>query len=240
MRFNTATNQISGFSYDAAGNMINDGSHIYSYDAEGNLSAVDNGSTAQYTYDALNHRVQALIMGYPIEYVFNAAGQRTSAWNGSNNTLYRGQYYWGAAPLAFYYNGQTYFQHQDWVGTERARTNYNGDSAATFTSLPFGDAQPRFMGYKDLDPNRIMNESLGLPAGMRLPTGHILHIFGVGGGVGCEFGACGGYFSKPRACRRCKCSGALTDGSTGLYREHPMHRAHEPLTKNADRRVTAA
>jgi RHS repeat-associated protein len=53
-------------------------------------------------------------------------------------------------------------------------------------------SKPRFMGYKDLDPNRIMNESLGLPAGMRLPTGDILDIFGIGGGVGCEFGECGG------------------------------------------------
>ena len=31
----------------------------------------------------------------------------------------------GRQPLAFYYNGQTYFQHQDWLGTERARTAYN-------------------------------------------------------------------------------------------------------------------
>jgi len=32
-----------------------------------------------------------------------------------------------------------HFQHQDWMGTERARTTYNGAVEGTFTSLPFGD-----------------------------------------------------------------------------------------------------
>jgi hypothetical protein len=50
---------------------------------------------------------------------------------------------------------------------------------------------PKFRGYKDLDPNRTMNEHLGLPAGMRLPSGDLLDIFGMGSGT-CEFGACGG------------------------------------------------
>ena len=144
-----ASNQITnaGYGYDAAGNMTNDGFHNYSYDAEGNISKVDNGTTAQYTYDGLNRRVQAFIYGsYPVEYVFNAADRRSSVWNGSNNTVYRGQYYWGAMPLGFYYNGQTYFQHQDWLGTERMRTSYNGGAAAAFTSLPFGDAQATTSG----------------------------------------------------------------------------------------------
>lgn len=44
--------------------------------------------------------------------------------------------------------------------------------------------------YADLDPNHILTESLGLPAGMQLPTGGILDIFGVN--TQCEFGACGG------------------------------------------------
>jgi RHS repeat-associated protein len=144
--FNTANNQISGYSYDAAGNMINDGSHSYTYDANGNITAVDGGSTATYTYDALNHRVQTVIGSATTEFLFNANGQRVSVWNGANNTQYSGVYYWGSKPVAFYNNGQTYFQHQDWEGTERMRTSYNGSKAATFTSLPFGDAQTTASG----------------------------------------------------------------------------------------------
>lgn len=148
--FNAATNQISGgVAYDAAGNVTNDGYHLNSYDAEGNISSVDNGSTAQYTYDALNERVQTLIGSYKTEYLFNRGGQRLSVWNGTNNTLYRSQYYWGSTPISFY-NGQTYFQHQDWLGTERMRTGYNGSVAATFTSLPFGDALTTTLG-SDVD-----------------------------------------------------------------------------------------
>ncbi len=35
--FNTSNNQITGFTYDAAGNLMTDGVHNYQYDAEGNI-----------------------------------------------------------------------------------------------------------------------------------------------------------------------------------------------------------
>ena len=35
----TANNQISGYSYDATGNLLNDGVHSYTYDAEGRIVA---------------------------------------------------------------------------------------------------------------------------------------------------------------------------------------------------------
>ncbi len=58
--------------------------------------------------------------------------------------------------------------------------------------LPWGypvvPGPPKIQGYKNLDP---MTESLGLPAGMRLPSGDLLDIFTGGSGT-CEFGVCGG------------------------------------------------
>jgi RHS repeat-associated protein len=33
----------------------------------------------------------------------------------------------------------THFEHQDWMGTERVRTTYNGAVEGTYTSLPYGD-----------------------------------------------------------------------------------------------------
>ncbi len=161
MGFNTATNQIqqgpncnppnwSEYCYDAAGNMTADSFHAYTYDAEGNVTQVDGGATARYVYDALNHRVQSVTSSGTIQFVFNANGQRVSVWNGSTQTELRGQYYWGSQPVAFYAGGQTYFQHQDWLGTERMRTTYNGGVEATFTSLPFGDGLTTTSGT-DLD-----------------------------------------------------------------------------------------
>lgn len=141
--FNASTNQLStgGYAYDAAGNMTNDSYHTYAYDAEGNITQVDSGSTAQYVYNALNQRVKTVVGSTATEFVFNANGQRVSVWNGTTRSQLRGQYYWGSKPVAYYSGGSTHFQHQDWIGTERLRTTYNGAVEGTFTSLPFGDSQ---------------------------------------------------------------------------------------------------
>jgi RHS repeat-associated protein len=87
-----------------------------------------------------------VVGGATTEFLFNANGQRVSVWNGSNNTQIQGQYYWGSKPVAYYKGGDTHFQHQDWMGTERMRTAYNGSVEGTFTSLPFGDAQTTASG----------------------------------------------------------------------------------------------
>lgn len=122
--------------------MINDGFHSYTYDAEGNITQVSGGgTTAQYSYDALNNRVRAVVNGTATEFVFNASGQRVSTWNGSTYAQIQGQYYWGSQPVAFYENGTLHFQHQNWLGTERVRTSYNGAVEGTYGSLPFGDGQ---------------------------------------------------------------------------------------------------
>ncbi len=143
LSFNTTTNQINtaGYTYDAAGNMRNDGFHSYTYDAEGNITAVDGGSTATYVYNALNQRVRATVGSAITEYVFNAAGQRVSEWNGATHAQIDGKYYWGAKPVAYYAGGAAHFEHQDWLGTERIRTTYNGSVEGSYQSLPFGDGQ---------------------------------------------------------------------------------------------------
>jgi RHS repeat-associated protein len=151
LSFNTANNQIIGFSYDAAGNMTYDGFHSYTYDAEGHITAVDGGSTATYVYNALNQRVRTMVGGSALEFVFNAAGQRVSEWNGTTRSLYFGKYYWGGKPVAFYAGSATHFEHQDWLGTERMRTTYNGGVEGTYTSLPFGDGQTKT--GTDTDPS---------------------------------------------------------------------------------------
>ena len=130
--------------------MINDGLHGCTYDADGNILSVDSGSTATYLYNALNQRVRTTVGSVITDFTFNAAGQRVSTWNGTTGAQIQGQYYWGANPVAFYKSGATHFQHEDWLGTERLRTTYNGAVEGTYTSLPFGDAQTIASGT-DLD-----------------------------------------------------------------------------------------
>jgi len=81
----------------------------------------------------------ATVGGVATNYVFNAAGQRVSEWSGTLQL--QGKYYWGGKPVAYYANGAAHFEHQDWLGTERMRTAYNGVVEGSFTSLPFGDWQ---------------------------------------------------------------------------------------------------
>jgi RHS repeat-associated protein len=139
--FNTSNNQISGFSYDAAGNQTSDGVHSYTYDAEGNLLQVDDGTTARYAYDALNRRASVQTASSAYEYVFDYAGRRISSWLTSTNSGTEGRIYWDGKQIAYRsQDGTTYFDHQDWMGTERVRTDYAGIDRSNYGSLPFGDA----------------------------------------------------------------------------------------------------
>ena len=140
LSFNTTTNRVNsaGYQYDAAGNLTSDGAHSYVYDAEGNVVQVDGGSTAKYTYNALNQRVRIDQNGGANEFVFNLNGQRVSYWDPVAGEI-QAQTYWGSTPVEFNEAGTAHFQHQDWLGTERVRTTYTGAIESTFTSLPFGD-----------------------------------------------------------------------------------------------------
>jgi RHS repeat-associated protein len=150
LAFNTATNQMIGATYDAAGNLINDGLHSYKYDAEGNLLAVGAGATSD-IYDAFNNRVQSSGSGTTYQYAFNPQGQRVSEWQPSSSTptMVEAVTYWNGQPVAYYDGTGTSFIHQDALGTKRAETDYRyvvgffGDNVSTYTSLPFGD------GYGD-------------------------------------------------------------------------------------------
>ena len=113
--------RICGSCYNAAGNMTNDSFHGYTYDAEGNITKVDNGSTATYTYNALNQREKTAVGTATTEFVFNgvpgdrsssagqnANGQRVSEWNAVGHAQLKGHYYWGGKPVA-YYDSATHF-----------------------------------------------------------------------------------------------------------------------------------
>src|SRR6185437_9641605 len=101
------------FTYDAAGNILNDGSHSYTYDAEGRMLTVDGGSTATYVYDASGQRVEeTLFGGAPIDFIYDQQGHAVTE---ATATIWdRSELYAGAAHVALYANGTTYFMHTDW------------------------------------------------------------------------------------------------------------------------------
>jgi YD repeat-containing protein len=81
-----ALNRITntGIQYDAAGNMINDGTHTYTYDAENRISKVDNGTTATYAYDADGRRSQRIVNGVSTVYLYDFSSKIIGELDGSN------------------------------------------------------------------------------------------------------------------------------------------------------------
>src|SRR5579864_3372025 len=124
----------SGVVYDALGNVINDGFHSYTYDAENRLVQVDGGNTAKYVYDALGRRVE----GPNGDYLYDLAGHAETI-IGLNGVWSYGEIYAGGRHLATYSGATTNFFHPDWLGTKRAMTGMNGAISETCTGFAFGD-----------------------------------------------------------------------------------------------------
>ena len=139
--FNTANNRITGGSYDAAGNLLNDGPHAYTYDAENKIAKVDNVSA--YTYDGEGQRVRKLV-GENLRFVYGIGGQLIAEFNGSTGALQK-EYIYGAAgllatmePTAVNANG-TRYTTPDHLGSPRVVTNSGGGVVSRHDYMPFGE-----------------------------------------------------------------------------------------------------
>jgi RHS repeat-associated protein len=149
--FDMTTNHVSGGTYDAAGNLIQDTQgNTYTYDADGNLLTSTGGwGTTQSTYDALNRRVAYQSGASTTLFAFNPGGQRSAIYDGSENLLQK-QVYWGSTPLAFIKAGTLSYQFQNWVGTEVFNVAPSS-SQTQYASNPFGDGFNTTSG-SDSDP----------------------------------------------------------------------------------------
>jgi RHS repeat-associated protein len=128
-------NQIAatGVTYDASGNMTNDGNHTYTYDAENRLISVDNGLTATYVYNANGQRIRSTANGTTVDFVYDLSGQAVGVLR-PDGTLIR-QEIGGLAT----YSDAAYFHHRDWLGNLRVVTDQTGSIRQTCTNLPYGD-----------------------------------------------------------------------------------------------------
>ena len=146
-----AYNHITGggIVYDAAGNVTNDGFHVYFYDAENRIVQVDgtvgqcSSATACYVYDAEGHRVRATVSGQTRDFLYDLSGRTIDEfvpggtyWLG---TWLRGGAYAGGLHIATYANSTTEFDNSEWLSTFRVRSDVSGNVLETCTSLPFGE-----------------------------------------------------------------------------------------------------
>jgi RHS repeat-associated protein len=154
--YNT-NNQIQGLSYDAVGNLKNDGKNQYLYDAEGRVCAVQYqvqpgwpSTMMGYIYDAEGQRVaKGSISQWNCDmdnngfsetagYVIGPTGEQTAETDGQGNWVYTNVYANGEL-IATYTPGGLSFHFNDWLGTRRIDTDPFGNPGPTYQSLPFGE-----------------------------------------------------------------------------------------------------
>jgi RHS repeat-associated protein len=140
-------NRMDTYSYDAAGNLLNDGTTTYTYDSENRIISATNSTsgTSTYQYDADGRRIRkTTVAGGTVDFLYDLSGREITQVT-STGSWTRGEVYAGGRHLATYSGGTggtTYFSFTDWLGTERARSIPGATTPCeTITSLPFGDGQ---------------------------------------------------------------------------------------------------
>jgi RHS repeat-associated protein len=134
-------NHVTGgpLSYDAAGNVINDGNHTYTYDAANHLTGVGGGgTTASYAYDGSGQRVAKTVNGTTVQDLYDLSGHVVTEENAAGQWN-RGEVYAGGQHLATYRSDKTYFSAVDALGTERMSATVDQTSNESCMNLPFGD-----------------------------------------------------------------------------------------------------
>jgi RHS repeat-associated protein len=135
----TASNQVNGFVYDAAGELTGDTINAYTYNAEGLLTGTGNG-TAQYIYDALEQRVEKLsgsnvgeviyFNGHPIARL--TATSSGSALNWTSDLL------WAGDSLLAELGQSTTYRLLDHEGSLALATDGSGNVLGANVLTPYG------------------------------------------------------------------------------------------------------
>jgi RHS repeat-associated protein len=125
------------YSYDAAGNVTNDGVHGYTYDAENRLVSVDGGGTGQYSYDQQNRRYKKVVGSAVTDYVWE--GSRVLAeHNGSTGAVITDYVYRGNQMVAKVEGGVTSYFLSDRLSV-RLVLDASGSVVGRQGHLPYGE-----------------------------------------------------------------------------------------------------
>jgi len=150
----------SGFAYDAAGNLVWDGSRSFCYDAEGRMLRVVSDSVgpsvqnpvkpcdasvtalAEYVYDPSGLRVRVTNGADIREYVYDLSGREAGEIKAG--VVQRQEVYLGGAHLAVIARqtdgtNKMFYLHSDWLGTVRKATSNDALNEGTCQNYPYGD-----------------------------------------------------------------------------------------------------
>jgi RHS repeat-associated protein len=132
---NTANNNridtSQGYVYDLAGNVTQDLSHLYMFDAEERQTKVDAGATGQYFYDGTGQRIKSITSAGTTIYVYDAMGRLVAEYTTGNATG----------------SGTSYIT-ADALGSPRVITAQDQSVKARHDYLPFGEEIPAGYGSR--------------------------------------------------------------------------------------------
>jgi RHS repeat-associated protein len=152
---------LAGVSYDASGDVVNDGVNQYLYDAEGRICAVQSTSIygdttlTGYIYNGEGERISKgsittwscdpAISGFTAmnDYVRGPNGEQVTEMALGTNKAMAWQHtnvYAAGNLFATYDNNGLHFYFNDVVGTRRIQTDYAGVVEQSCSGLPFGDS----------------------------------------------------------------------------------------------------
>lgn len=141
------------YTYDAAGNVTNDGTHTYIYDAESRLVSMDGGA-AQYRYDHKNRRVCKIVGSAWTHYVWNG-NQVISEHDATTAYTTSPTYQVSSARADYVYSGARMICNRQRTGgggvwttryylsdrlSGRVTTDISGNVTGQQGHLPFGEA----------------------------------------------------------------------------------------------------
>ncbi|MEK6301164.1 MAG: RHS repeat-associated core domain-containing protein [Acidobacteriota bacterium] len=125
------------YTYDASGDVTNDGAHTYTYDAVNRIVSIDGGLTGQYSYDHQNRRVKKLSNGATTHYVWER-GQVLAEHNGSTGAVIMDYVHFGNKLIAKVTSGSTQYILSDRM-SGRLVLDTSGTVLGRQGHLPFGE-----------------------------------------------------------------------------------------------------
>lgn len=148
----TSGTGMTGITYDAAGNLQEDGNYTYKYDGEGHLCAVwrhITGVVTGYLYDPEGTRVaKGTVSSFdcPTEanftvtsqYIPGPDGEQLTELDGSGNWVHTNIFADGSL-IATDNSAGRHYQLNDWLGNRRMQVDPNGNVETYYQTAPYGD-----------------------------------------------------------------------------------------------------
>ena len=135
---------------DASGNLLNDGLHTYTYNAQNRLARVD--GTTVYSYNADDQRVKKTTPEGTTLYAWDndrIIGEYSEANQNGTAAQATETVYFGSTPVALIQSGNVYRLYADQIDTPRVIADAKGKTVWTWESKPFGETKPNEDPDKD-------------------------------------------------------------------------------------------